>query len=559
MTSAPTPSTWPHVAATLNLDGTAQVTISGSTTPVRGRSVDDARGQVLARITATAAKLSRPVRAEVTDPDGEWTLLVHPDGTVDEDPTTSRKRGRAARTAAPAPAPAPEEPTAPAPRSSLAQAPAEPIATWEQDQSNPTDDESTWAPQPEPTSAPGTMHSVGGSPMDLSDTDTRQLDPEAVVFVDPQALGSYADSDQSPQPQPQPQPAPEDPEWAARAALPAEEGARGRFNSLLGAKISPSPAELAHRRDALEQEREQQAREQAQAEAAAADEGRRAARERAAAEAFRQLRAIIQTNFQRTRTILVANPKGGARKTTAASLLAAVFGILRGGYVVAWDANETMGTLGERSLTGTHVRTVVDLLEAASHLENIRVGDLDAYVRPQGDSHFDVLASDEDPTRQDTVDADGFATIHDILERFYRLIVVDTGNNIRASHFRAALDTADQLVIPVAAADDSANAAEKMMRSLRASGHGKLVDEAVVLIHDLEPENDDPAYFEVARSIAQRFEQQVSAVLPVPYDSALKDGKQIDYAQLTDKTQRSYQEAAGAIARNLAAQLEAVS
>ena len=520
MTSAPTPSTWPPVGATLNPDGTAQLTISGKTTPIAGRSVDDARGQVLARITATAAKLNRPVRAEVTDPDGEWMLIVHPDGTVDEDATTPPKRGRGARTTTPAPQPAqqPEpgpavgETATPAPRPSLA-----PVApTSEQDQSLAMIDEPTWTPQPEPAEEPA-------------------------------------------QPQSEAQSAPEDPEWTTRATMPAEEGARGRFNSLLGTKLAPSPAELAHRREALEREREQRAREQAAAEAAAVDEGRRTARERAAAEAFRQLRATIQTNFQRTRTILVANPKGGARKTTSASLLAAVFGILRGGYVCAWDANETMGTLGERSLTGTHTRTVVDLLEAAAQLDSIRVGDLDAYVRPQGDSHFDVLASDEDPERQDIVDADGFATIHDILERFYRLIIVDTGNNIRASHFRAALDTADQLVIPVAAAEDSANAAEKMMRSLRASGHGQLVDEAVVLIHDLEPQNTDPAYFAVARSIAERFEQQVSAVLPIPYDSALKDGRQIDYAQLTNETQRAYQEAAGAVARNLAAQLEAVA
>lgn len=514
MTSAPTPSTWPHVAATLNPDGTAQVTISGNTTPVRGSSIDDARGQVLAQITATAAKLGRPVRAEVTDPGGEWTLIVHPDGTVDEDLTAPRKRSRSARAAAPEAPPAPTP--AQAPRSPLAPAPAEPVTTWEQDHGSLAATEPTWTAQPEQAGAP----------------------EEAA--------------------QPEPVPAPEDPEWTARAAQPAEEGARGRFNSLLGTKIGPSPAELEHRRDALEQERDQRTREEAEAAAAAANEGRRAARERAAAEAFRKLRALIQTNFQRTRTILVANPKGGARKTTTAALLAAVFGIFRGGYVAAWDANETMGTLGARSLTGTHTRTVVDLLEAAGNLDSIRVGDLDSFVRPQGDSHFDVLASDEDPTRQDMVDADGFATIHDILERFYRLIIVDTGNNIRASHFRAALDSADQLVIPVAASYDSADAAEKMMRSFRANGHDRLVDEAVVLIHDLEPENGDPAYFDVARSIAERFEQQVSAVLPVPFDPALKNGGQIDYAQLTDQTQHAYQGTAGAVARNLARQLEEV-
>lgn len=490
MTSVSTPSTWPHVTATLNSDGTAHVTISGSTAPVRGDSVDDARGQVVSHIAATAAKLGRPVRAEVTDPDGEWPLIVHPDGTVEEDPRAPQQRGRAGRSAAPAITPRP-----------------------------PLEPEQAWAPRPE--------HSSAGSP--------------------------------APPPLPESTPAPEDPEWTVLAAEPATEGARGRFNRAFGTTISPSSTELKRRRDALEQEREQYAREQAEAEAAATQETRRAARERAAAEAFARLRALVQTNFQRTRTILVANPKGGARKTTTVSLLAAVFGILRGGYVAAWDANETMGTLGARSLTGTHMRTVVDLLEAAATLDTIRVGDLDAFVRHQGDSHFDVLASDEDPTRQDMVDADGFATVHDILERFYRLIVVDTGNNIRASHFRAALDSADQLVIPVAASYDSADAAEKMMRSFRASGRAQLVDEAVVLIHDLEPENGDPTYFEVARSIADRFQQQVSAVLPVPFDDALKNGGQIDYAQLSTKTQSAYQEAAGAIARNLAAQLEAVA
>lgn len=509
MASANTPSSWPHVTATLNPDGTAQVSIGGATTPLRGTSVDDARNQVIAHVAVTATKLSRPVRAEVTDPAGEWMLLVHPDGTVEEDPAAARKqRARTSRTSAPAEPQRP--PLAPEP----APAPAAAGSAREQPQGAPSEAEPTWTPQPEPV----------------------------------------APSEETIPPAPESQPArePADPEWATRAALPAEEGARGRFNRMLGTKLGPSEAELAHRRTTLEQERERQAREVAYEEAAAADEGRRAAREREAAEAFRQLRAIIQTNFQRTRTILVANPKGGARKTTTASLLAAVFGIFRGGYVCAWDANETMGTLGERSLTGTHTRTVVDLLEAAARMDSIRVGDLDSYVRPQGDSHFDVLASDEDPERQDIVDADGFATIHDILERFYRLIIVDTGNNIRASHFRAALDTADQLVIPVSAAEDSANAAEKMMRSLRASGHGRLVDEAVVLIHDLEPQNSDPAYFEVARAIAARFEDQVSAVLPIPYDSALKDGKQIDYAQLADKTQHAYHQAAGAIAQNLA-------
>ena len=43
------------------------------------------------------------------------------------------------------------------------------------------------------------------------------------------------------------------------------------------------------------------------------------------------------------KTIVVINPKGGAHKTTATMLLAATFGLQRGGYTLAWDNNETRG------------------------------------------------------------------------------------------------------------------------------------------------------------------------------------------------------------------------
>ena len=164
----------------------------------------------------------------------------------------------------------------------------------------------------------------------------------------------------------------------------------------------------------------------------------------------------------------------------------------------------------------------------------------------------DTPEAPEDPERQDIVDSERFATVHEILSRFYRMILVDTGNNIRVSHFLAALEAADQLVIPVAASEDGAYGARYMIDSLRASGHDELVKNAVVLIHDLEPASNASAdYLELAHGIADEFAGQVAAVLPVPFDPALKGGNEIDYAQLTPATQRAYREAAGAIAASL--------
>ena len=135
--------------------------------------------------------------------------------------------------------------------------------------------------------------------------------------------------------------------------------------------------------------------------------------------------------------------------TTSTWLPAATLGIIRGGGVIAWDANETMSSLGERSIQDMHDLTVVNLLEQAANdfdsVDGNRLGILDRFVCSQPDAHFSVLASDEDATLQDIVDDDGFDRVHEILSRFSRMILVYTGNNIRASHFLAAVEAADLL------------------------------------------------------------------------------------------------------------------
>jgi len=62
------------------------------------------------------------------------------------------------------------------------------------------------------------------------------------------------------------------------------------------------------------------------------------------------------------RQITVVNPKGGAGKTIATLMLGLTFGQTRGGFVLAWDNNETQGTLGMRAQPDVHARTVRDLL-----------------------------------------------------------------------------------------------------------------------------------------------------------------------------------------------------
>lgn len=101
------------------------------------------------------------------------------------------------------------------------------------------------------------------------------------------------------------------------------------------------------------------------------------------------LRRRIQREFDGPRTVVFVNPKGGAAKTTGVLAAGYTFGTVRGGGVIAWDNNETRGTLGIRGLRGTHRATTRELLEDLGRFNDVqqaRIGELGAFVRSQGDA-----------------------------------------------------------------------------------------------------------------------------------------------------------------------------
>ena len=100
--------------------------------------------------------------------------------------------------------------------------------------------------------------------------------------------------------------------------------------------------------------------------------------------AFETDRRSIQRDFDGPRTIAFMNPKGGAAKTTGVLAAGYTFGTVRGGGVVAWDNNETRGTLGIRGTRSTHRNTTRELLEDLEQFSDVyqaRIGDLGAFVR----------------------------------------------------------------------------------------------------------------------------------------------------------------------------------
>jgi len=266
--------------------------------------------------------------------------------------------------------------------------------------------------------------------------------------------------------------------------------------------------------------------------------------------AYEQDRAAIQRDFDGPRTIVFINPKGGAAKTTGVLAAGFTFGTVRGGGVVAWDNNETRGTLGIRGTRSTHRNTTRELLDDLGRFSDVyqsRIGDLGAFVRSQGDAHFDVLASDERPDVTGQIHADDFTAVHKLLERFYRIILVDTGNNMRAENWLAAAESADLLVVTSTVREDTGYSGLWMLDALQESGYANLKYKTVTVLSDPSPKVDD----KLAQDLVDVYEQRTRGVYRVPFDPVLVGGSSVQYSQLSKETRMSWLKACAGMAQAL--------
>ncbi|MBO0731792.1 MAG: ParA family protein [Acidimicrobiaceae bacterium] len=269
-------------------------------------------------------------------------------------------------------------------------------------------------------------------------------------------------------------------------------------------------------------------------------------------------RLAISRHWVGPRTVALANPKGGAGKTPSTIALGALFARLGGTGVLAWDNNVTRGSLGWRteqsrpnpSHPGSHRRTVLDLLGVAEELMRIeaRVGDVDAYVRHQCEDRFDVLASAAHllPNQQRITEED-FDAIWRVATKYYRLILVDSGNEETAPNWIRMIDRSDVLVVPMANRRDHAEAAREMLQSLRTRDEhsARLAANAVVIVS--EAIGGRAGY---AAELEREFATEAREVVVVPFDPAI-GADQIRYDALTTSAQRAYLRAAAAVAARL--------
>jgi MinD-like ATPase involved in chromosome partitioning or flagellar assembly len=299
-------------------------------------------------------------------------------------------------------------------------------------------------------------------------------------------------------------------------SAPATKGWRGTLNKL-GLRLEPSEEETAERED---------------------------------------IRAVSQ-HWPGPRTIAVVNRKGGANKTPTVAMLSAVLARYGGGPVIAWDNNESQGTLGWRTEQGAHDSSVLHLIAAADKLlsPSANAADLAHYVHHQTSDKFDVLRSDENDEGDHEITAEEVDMAHRVLSKFYRLLVMDSGNTARSANWRRMIDHTSQLVVPVTAMEDRAEAARLTLQTLESRGghNAELAHNAVVIVSEATDAARGTGEAlkrsrEEAARIAEGFKPLVREVVRVPYDPALVNGI-IRYDALRPQTQRAWLAAAAAVTK----------
>jgi MinD-like ATPase involved in chromosome partitioning or flagellar assembly len=251
------------------------------------------------------------------------------------------------------------------------------------------------------------------------------------------------------------------------------------------------------------------------------------------------------------KTIMVINTKGGGGKTLVTMMLASYLGRYRSGSVLAWDNNETEGTLGMRAPSHPHHRTVVDLLAALPQIArdpNAGTSELEHWVREQRGLSFDVLASADDDEAMRIIGEQEFEDLHTQLSRFYRMIVVDTGNNRLSPNWLAAAARADLLVFATSLKDDTSVVAAKNLDALVTMGRGDLVRNAVCVISHTSAKGTDVGAGVHTR---EHFEQGVRAVVDIPYDPMLAPGLHLDPLKIAKKTHDACMEMAAVVVDGL--------
>jgi MinD-like ATPase involved in chromosome partitioning or flagellar assembly len=246
----------------------------------------------------------------------------------------------------------------------------------------------------------------------------------------------------------------------------------------------------------------------------------------------------IRRPLLQSHRIAVTSIKGGVGKTTVSTLLGLVMAENRGDRVIALDANPDAGTLADR-LTGESNITVRELLRDLDRINTWT--EVSRYTSLAG--RLQVLASEQDPAAGDAFSREEYEHICALLDRFFNVIITDSGTGLVHSAMEGTLKLADSLIIVGAPTVDGAGRASKTLDWLLAHGHGALATDAVAVL------SCDRTSHEVDLGrIRDHFAARCRAVVEIPHDPHLATGGRVQLSRLRPQTRTAAYELAALMA-----------
>ncbi|MFJ3406232.1 ATPase [Promicromonospora sp. NPDC090134] len=519
---------WPRADVVVRDDGSGQVTINGQTVPVYRNSLGEARSEVMRLVMEYSASIGLAVEVQALGPEGPTGLTVHPDGRVVQD------GGAGAAQAVQA--------AVPQRTSVMGHADQQDVGQQAFGQHG--------VGQHGVVHNGVGQHGAGQHAAAPSGVGQQGFQPE-VPPQDPPGPQGPAPQGMPPQGTPQHGLPQQDP--APRA--PGPQGAAGSFGPSApepDQPFGPGPGHDGGRRDNrrssfLVQDRLDEPATQG-VRGVLARVGLRV-RPGETERAERADEQVVSQHWPGPRTISIVNGKGGAGKTPATVLLSAVFSSHGGSGVVAWDNNQTRGTLGWRTEQGPHEATLLDLIPQTEHFlgPTAQLADLAWFVHHQSRDRFDVLRSKPMAlAHEQRISSEDVDAIHAVLSKYYRMIFIDSGNDESDPMWLRMIDHTDQLVVATSTRDDHAEAGALLLEALANRGEhmADLARKAVVVVSQSDPKAT-PADL---RRVAQGYRSLAREVVTVPFDPAMVDG-QLVYRALRPQTRRAWLAAGAALAR----------
>jgi MinD-like ATPase involved in chromosome partitioning or flagellar assembly len=259
---------------------------------------------------------------------------------------------------------------------------------------------------------------------------------------------------------------------------------------------------------------------------------------------LRNLNATVAGHLRGTYSIVVLGGKGGVGKTTTTASVGSTFASLRKDKTIAIDSNpDRASNLADRidpSATDSYKDVLSD-----PNLQ--RYTDIRSHVG-MNSSGLDVLGNRYQSDRQ-PLTAQIYIDTHAQLQRFYSVLISDSGTDVDHPVIPGLMDRADALIMVASTAPDGAKGAAELMDWAYEAGYHRLLQRTVVVINDVRGEGGR-SHRKLVDSLVEKFSRWVSPqrVFVVPFDPHIASAGVIDINELRPETRRRYLEITARVA-----------